>query len=656
MMNVLNRLSLAQKFLVLGLMVLVVSAVPSYFYVRQALQDSAVARREQMGLAPLIAQQKVVQLMQQHRGLSAGMLSGNEAMAQRRVAVQDKLNRAFEAADQMLRGAEAAPQTLERWHRLHQRWTALAQGVGQSEMSAPESTQRHTALIGEVLKSSGELMGEYGLSQDGHNDTREWIQAVFVSAPWLAEKLGVMRALGSGFLTQHQLPAQGKGLLMALRDRVRELHAEEQSHLQQALGGTSEGPVLGASAQALAAQVDATLQLADRELIDASEWTLPATEYFDAFTRTIDAVYQFNSDALGGLTRALTERAAQRQSALWWMAGAQLSVSILAVALALALVRSITQPLKAAVRLAQAVSDGDLSVACDTGARHEMGQLMQALEQMRRRLGELVSTVRADAQGVAAASSQIAQGNTDLSARTEATASALEQTAAAMGELRSHVKQTDSHAQDANRLVARTQGIAAQGGEVVGQVVETMHGIAQASERIGEIIGVIDGIAFQTNILALNAAVEAARAGEQGRGFAVVASEVRMLAQRSAEAARQVKGLVEESVKRTEQGSALVDRAGSTMAEIVAAVGDVAALMGKISSASASENLGISQVGEAIEQMDQSTQQNAAMVEEMAAAANGLSEQARQLVHAVAVFKLSGLTAQRWALENRVLA
>jgi len=465
-----------------------------------------------------------------------------------------------------------------------------------------------------------------------------------------------MRALGSGYLTQHQLPPQGKGMLMALRDRVGELHAEQQAHLQQALTGVADGQKLRTSAQALGVQVDATLQMAGRELIEASDWSLPATEYFDAFTRTIDAVYQFNADALDTLTRALSERAAQRRTALWGMAGAQLLVSLLAVALALALVRSITQPLRAAVQLAQAVSDGDLSVACDTGAGHEMGQLMQALEQMRRRLGDLVSTVRADAQGVAAASSQIAQGNTDLSARTEATASALEQTTAAMGELQTHVRQTDRHAQDANRLVSRTQGIAAQGGEVVGQVVETMHGIAQASSRIGEIIGVIDGIAFQTNILALNAAVEAARAGEQGRGFAVVASEVRMLAQRSAEAARQVKGLVEESMRRTEQGSALVDRAGATMTEIVASVGEVAHLMREISTASASENEGISQVGEAMVQMDQTTQQNAAMVEEMAAAANGLSEQARQLVHAVAVFKVSGLAAERWAIGHSVLA
>jgi methyl-accepting chemotaxis protein len=238
---------------------------------------------------------------------------------------------------------------------------------------------------------------------------------------------------------------------------------------------------------------------------------------------------------------------------------------------------------------------------------------------------------------VATASAQIAQGNNDLSARTEQQASALEQTAASMEELSSTVRQNADNARQGNQLAQNASTVAVRGGEVVGQVVDTMKGINDASRKIADIIGVIDGIAFQTNILALNAAVEAARAGEQGRGFAVVASEVRSLAGRSAEAAKEIKGLISDSVQRVEQGTVLVDQAGTTMAEVVAAIRRVTDIMGEISAASTEQSQGVAQVGEAVTQMDQATQQNAALVEESAAAAESLKAQAQQLVQAVAV-------------------
>ena len=259
---------------------------------------------------------------------------------------------------------------------------------------------------------------------------------------------------------------------------------------------------------------------------------------------------------------------------------------------------------------------------------------------MKDNLANIVRGVRVNAENVATASGQIAQGNLDLSNRTEQQASALEETAATMEELSSTVRNNSENSKEANRLATAASDIAAKGGAVVAQVVDTMKDINQSSKKIADIISVIDGIAFQTNLLALNAAVEAARAGEQGRGFAVVASEVRSLAGRSAEAAKEIKALITSSVQQIEQGSSLVDQAGHTMEEIVSAIKSVNVIAGEISNASVEQSSGVTQVGQAVSQMDQATQQNAALVEESAAAAESLKQQAEQLVKAVSVFKL----------------
>ena len=295
--------------------------------------------------------------------------------------------------------------------------------------------------------------------------------------------------------------------------------------------------------------------------------------------------------------------------------------------------------------LANAVASGDLSAEVKVVAG-DRTSIMAALAEMRNSLTSIVTQVRAGSDNIATGSQQIAEGNNDLSSRTEQQASALEETAASMEELSSTVKQNADNARQANQLAMSASTVAVKGGEVVSQVVHTMKGINDSSKKIADIISVIDGIAFQTNILALNAAVEAARAGEQGRGFAVVASEVRSLAGRSADAAKEIKGLITASVERVEQGTALVDQAGATMMEVVSSIRRVTDIMGEISAASTEQSAGVAQVGEAVSQMDQATQQNAALVEQSAAAAESLKQQAHQLVQAVAVFKLDNGTAQ----------
>ena len=322
------------------------------------------------------------------------------------------------------------------------------------------------------------------------------------------------------------------------------------------------------------------------------------------------------------------------------------AVAILLVA-AVWLALQIKRPMLHAVEVAGKISHGDLSSPVRVFGSEEFVRLFRELHTMQRGFSDIVTKVKWNSESVATASAEIAQGNHDLSARTEQQASALEETAASMEELGATVKQNADSARQANQLAMNASTVAIQGGEVVGQVVETMKGINESSKKIADIISVIDGIAFQTNILALNAAVEAARAGEQGRGFAVVASEVRSLAGRSAEAAKEIKILIGASVKRVEQGTVLVDKAGATMEEVVTSVKRVTDIMGEISAASSEQSAGVSQVGEAVSQMDQATQQNAALVEQMAAAASSLETQAHDLVQVVAVFKLGNETLRQ---------
>ncbi len=325
-----------------------------------------------------------------------------------------------------------------------------------------------------------------------------------------------------------------------------------------------------------------------------------------------------------------------------------LSVSVVALAIAVGLGLVITRGLvgslggepNTATEIARAVAQGDLTFPVILKKGDE-SSLMAQLQMMQQSLFKVVSNVRSSAEGVSTASSEIAQGNQDLSGRTEQQASALEETAASMEQLSSTVKQNAESAAQANQLAVSASTVAVQGGEVVKRVVETMKGINDSSKKIADIISVIDGIAFQTNILALNAAVEAARAGEQGRGFAVVASEVRNLAQRSAAAAKEIKTLIDNSVSQVEQGTALVATAGATMTEVVTSIRRVTDIIGEVSAASGEQSQGVAQVGEAITQMDQVTQQNAALVEESAAAASSLSTQAQELLKVVSVFRLA---------------
>ena len=347
---------------------------------------------------------------------------------------------------------------------------------------------------------------------------------------------------------------------------------------------------------------------------------------------------KLEKDLADEIARKAAQSAARDSIALLALAG---MIALIGTLVAWLVTRSIAAPLREAIEVAGRIKDGDLTREVEVTAADETGQLLAAIRDMQVALRSVVGQVRTGVDSVSTASGQIAAGNQDLSSRTEEQASSLQQTAASMEQLTSTVKQSADNAKQANQLAVSASEAASKGGAVVGQVVATMEDITASSKKIADIISVIDGIAFQTNILALNAAVEAARAGEQGRGFAVVAGEVRNLAQRSAQAAREIKSLISDSVEKVEAGSRQVNDAGSAMSEIVAQVKRVTDLIGEITSASLEQSSGIGQVNDAITQMDQATQQNAALVEESAAAAASLKEQAGKLAEAVAVFKLA---------------
>ena len=376
-------------------------------------------------------------------------------------------------------------------------------------------------------------------------------------------------------------------------------------------------------------QTDAAVKVLTQECMPLLNQVLAHVSAFQAMLRK-------SADESTGSTQAAYQRA---KWMILWISCASLAGGVL---LAYRMTRSITRPLGQAVTVAQQVASGDLTARIEVADASESGMLMRALRSMNDELAKVVGQVRDGTDSIASASGQIASGNRDLSSRTEAQASSLEQTAAAMQELTGTVRQNADNARLANQLADSASQVASRGGAVVDQVVEKMASINASSRKVVEIIGVIDGISFQTNILALNAAVEAARAGEQGRGFAVVASEVRSLAQRSAQAAKEIKGLIGASVERVEAGSRLVADAGQTMNEIVGSVQRVTDIISEITAAAAEQSAGIGQVNGSVTQLDQMTQQNAALVEESAAAAESLKDQAARLRSIVNNFQLAG--------------
>ena len=640
-------LRLWHKFLILSIIAVVIGTIPTYLYMREADKSLDAYQDEQQGLPVVLTGLKMVQYTQQHRGLAALVLGGVSAAQDQRDAKQQQADAAYAQIDAVVQRLHARDLD-QAWAEAKHDWESLRANVSSKSITVPQSYDAHTALVPKLLKVNDLLGDLYGLSLDPDRDTYQLIQAMFYQLPYLSEELGKTRAKGAGLLVKKAALPADRQLLAAIAARV----SDRLDQTLVAFGkAASANPAfearLGAAMREAAQAATKITALATTEIVKAEELSYSPEDYVAQSTAAIDLQFALNAAASKELDAILTHKIEAFHKTRWMMILSMLGLLGAAGYIAMLISRSITVPMHNAIQVAQSVARGNLVNDFDVGVPNEVGQMLRALKTMNDSLRGIVGDVRVSIENINAATRDIASGNADVSARLESQASNLEETASSMEELTSTVRQNAENARQANTLVINASGVATKGGSVVAQVVQTMGEINESSRRIVDIIGVIDGIAFQTNILALNAAVEAARAGEQGRGFAVVASEVRSLAQRSAGAAKEIKGLIDTSVQKVEAGNRLADQAGLAMGEIVTSVKRITDIMADIALASTEQGAGIEQVNQAVTQMDDMTQQNAALVEQTAAASASLQEQAQSLVRSMSVFVLDTGTSDR---------
>ena len=637
----LDRLRIWQKLTLLGVVFGLLFAVPTTLYLRQVAGGLAQSSREVEGLDRAQELGALLTTLSQHRALSAATLAGDKSLEAARGELAERATRAFQRIRSMLAPGSRPDLELQSAARA---WGTLAGGVKGGIVSSRDSSLTHGEIIGNVSNALEASLDVDGLALDPDSAINYSARAAFLHVPALLDTLGQAEADSMALLAAKGATQSDREAISALLLRVKERDGEMRAAIRKVLVQAPElkttlAPVLIEAGTAVgnavrAGRVDVVFaQNLERR---------PADFHAD----------QDQAAAVQGKISALL--AVEMRTMIGHRASVQRTEIVLAIAAALAIfagafwlaiwtTRSIARPLSYTVRVADGIAAGHLDHSIDArrAKNAEAAQLLTAFDAMQASLSELIGEVQAVSREMRHASAQVAEGNSDLSARTENQASSLEQTAATMEELTATVKRNADNAVQASGVVTQASEAAMRGTQAVAEVVDTMASINQSSRRVVDIIGVIDSIAFQTNILALNAAVEAARAGEQGRGFGVVAAEVRSLAKRSADAAREIKALIGDSVQAAELGSRRVDEAGRAMDEIMDSVQRVAAIFSEIASASREQGNGIEQVNRAVTQMDRATQENAALVGEVAASSQALQEQAQRLAEVVARFRLA---------------
>ncbi len=634
-----DRLNTGAKFALVALLLALPCTWLGQRLVQLEWQTWQVARQESEG-TPIAATLVRTQLaLMRQRGQAGVLLSRSDSPLPPFQAAQLELTQALDQTQQALQHPDIQSSTrtaLERQRRELEELSAAILGRG---LSPQQSLLRHQAQLRGLVDLTGRVMHDTLLSYDPSVDSYHLIIASFDAMPQLLDSLGRMRALTASSLaagaaeTQRQQLQQLQGELGDRLSRLQlhyELAAQANAELAAALPG-----------EALEREVALARQLSQQALAaDGAPDVGAAAASFVALSQPINRLLDQSLRAQQALQGLLAERAADARLALVGFVGGGLLLGLVSLLAAAYLVRSITTPVGLAIKAAHAIAGGDLQTPVPQRGRNDMGLLLQALEDMRGKLVHVCLAVRQGAEQVAVASQQIAVGNTDLSTRTERQASAVQQTAASMEQLGGAVRSNAEHADQARGIAHQTVQQAEVGLRVVTEVVGQIQAVNQSSQRIGSIIGVIDSIAFQTNLLALNAAVEAARAGEAGRGFAVVATEVRELAGRVAGAAAEVKQLIGGMADQVAGTSTQARSAGDAVNEVVASIQRLGALVAAISHASQEQRDGVLQASQAVTDMDHSTQQNAALVEESAAAAESLRQQSDELLSVVGAFRL----------------
>jgi len=640
MTRLIGRLKIWQKFALVVALLIPLIAVPTVLVFQADASALETAQSEAAGIEPVTALIDLIQVTQQHRGLTSGMLSGDGSLKAQREARRDEVNKALArtlAATKPYDDAGVKALT----GQLAKDWNELAAAVDAGGISPQDSLAKHSAVVDEEIELLDAVAASSQLLLDPEAGSYFLVTAVTGYLPRMTEVLGRTRARGVAVLARGVASQEERTTIAAHLEMTRMHFHDGKLALQRAmdadasLKSTLEKPV--AQSQAAA---DAAIQAVEGNILQVQKLSLAPGEFLGTMTSAVDRQFDLIRVANESLSSILAARVHTTRREMFGIAAMIAALGLLAIWIIYLVSRITARSAGEALVVAEAMARGDLSLQVRAGTADEIGRVVTAIGASMTSLSGVVEGIRQSSEQVSTAASQIAAGNQDLSARTESQASSLQQTAASMEELTSTVKQSAEGARQASQLATSASEAATRGGEVVGRVVSTMNDITASSRRISEIISVIDGIAFQTNILALNAAVEAARAGDQGRGFAVVASEVRNLAQRSAQAAREIKGLITQSVQQVESGRTLVDDAGVAMGEIVLQVQRVTDLIAEISSAGLEQSGGIAQIMEAVNQMDQVTQQNAALVEESAAAAASLRQQADLLAQEVGVFRL----------------
>ncbi|MDM9615056.1 methyl-accepting chemotaxis protein [Kosakonia cowanii] len=641
MKSLLNKINLSTKFMVLGIISLLLFALPTALFVNESSQKVQAKQVELKAIPVEKKLLKLLNLIQRHRAESAiAVTQGNPAYPPR-IALRDQINVLADEIrkDIVAESPEAHP--LQQLDKVNQQWQALQNQIDSRSLTAPESLVSHAALIRSLLDFNIDVLDFYGLSLDPDLDTSQLITAALFHLPELTETLGQIRASGTSLLAKKDGISEtdnarmefqiGNGeKALQLFDVGMKKYLGGNEEIRNLFGRKTEGAVQGA-AQALSTA---------REIfITHSRPPLAPTEYVAIFTEAINNFTVLGNGMSDELSQQLTKQISAQRSAQITLLAVLIFSALLGITLTVFIIRSITGPVNEAARIAQEVATGDLTSRIAVTGSNEMSALLQSLMKMSEHLSSLVNDIKNNAVTIATSSEEIASGNSDLSSRTEEQAASLAQTAASMEQLASIIQQNADNTRHAASMAGSATSAALLGGEAMESVLASMHKISNSAGQIEEIIAVIDGIAFQTNILALNAAVEAARAGEHGKGFAVVASEVRALAQRSAVAAKEIKELIENSVSDAQSGIKMAENAGDKVKQSVSAIEQTSMLINEVSASSAEQSSGVSQINIAVSQMDQVTQQNAGLVQQSASSADDLAERAARLRQLVAVFK-----------------